>query len=270
LAYNGDDKKTKQQITRKRRTKNQRREKIMKHPISYVLAIVAIFTFFTISEAFSASFEGRQKCSSCHKAQAKSWRSTAHGKAMKSLEPGVHKKAKIRADLDPDKDYTEDKDCVGCHVDGWEQKGGYTIDRPKRQLAAVGCESCHGAGRKYRGDHRKGGQQFERNGKTTERKRLADRGQDYEFEEACNVCHLNYEGSPWEGAKPPYTPFTPEVDEKYTFDFDKMVQDTDAMHEHYKLDGAFVGEPEFKFHKEFQKNAKVAKKEKKRKKKGDD
>jgi len=232
----------------------------MKHPITYILAIIAMFAFFS-GTVVAQTFEGRSKCSSCHKAQAKSWRDTAHAKAMQSLRPGTREEAKVKAGLDPQKDYTKDPDCVGCHVDGYEQRGGYEIKRPKRQLAAVGCESCHGAGRDYRGEHRKGGQAFERNGKTTERKVLADRGQDYHFEEACKACHLNYEGSGWAGTKPPYTPFTPEVDAKYTFKFDEMVKDTGAMHEHYKLDGAFVGEPEFKFHKEFQANAKVAAKD---------
>lgn len=230
----------------------------MKHPITYVFAILAMFAFLS-GQAVADTYEGRQKCSSCHKAQGKSWRSTAHAKAMESLKPNVREEAKVRAKLDPAKDYTKDKDCVGCHVDGFEKKGGYTIDAPKRQLAAVGCESCHGPGRKYRGDHRKGGQAFEKSGKTMPRKRLAANGQDYHFEESCNACHLNYEGSGWKGAKPPYTPFTPEVHEKYTFNFDEMVKDADAMHEHYKLDGVFVGEPEFKFHKEFQANATVAK-----------
>jgi len=231
----------------------------MKQPITYILAIIAMFAFFTGS-VVAQTFEGRSKCSSCHKSQAKSWRDTAHAKAMQSLRPGTREEAKVKAGLDPEKDYTKDPDCVGCHVDGYEQRGGYEIKRPKRQLAAVGCESCHGAGRDYRGEHRKGGQAFERNGTTTERSRLASRGQDYEFEEACKACHLNYEGSGWEGNKPPYTPFTPEVDEKYTFKFDDMVKDTGAMHEHYKLDGAFVGEPEFKYHKEFQANAKEGEK----------
>ena len=228
----------------------------MKHPITYILAILLTFAFYS-SAVVAASYEGRQKCSSCHKAQGKSWRSTAHAKAMESLKPGTREEAKVKAGLDPEKDYTQDKDCVGCHVDGYGKKGGYTIDRPRRPLAAVGCESCHGPGRRYRGEHRKGGQAFERNGATMERSRLVDRGQDYEFEEACKACHLNYEGSGWEGNKEPYTPFTPEVDEKYTFNFDDMVRDAGAMHEHYKLDGAFVGEPEFKFHKEFQASAAV-------------
>jgi len=237
----------------------------MKHPVIVALVLLAMLVFYS-NNIVAGAFEGRKKCSSCHKAQAKSWRTTAHAGAMKSLKPGVRKKAKIRADLDPEKDYTKDKDCVGCHVDGFGEKGGYGISKPKKQLAAVGCESCHGGGRKYRGDHRKGGQAFEKSGKTMARKRLADRGQEFDFEEKCAACHLNYEGSPWAGAKAPYTPFTPDVHEKYTFDFDKMVQDVDAMHEHYKLGGAFTGKPKFKYHDEFQKNAKVVKKGKKNKK----
>lgn len=206
--------------------------------------------------AADAAFEGRKKCSSCHKAQAKSWRGTAHAKAMDSLKPNERIEAKRKANLDPEKDYTQDKDCVGCHVDGFGKKGGYTIESPKKMLAAVGCESCHGPGRLYRGDHRKAGQVFEKSGKTAPRKALADKGQDFHFEERCNACHMNYEGSPWKDAKPPYTPFTPEVDKKYTFNFDKMVKDEKAMHEHYKLDGVFTGEPKFKYHDEFQASAK--------------
>ena len=235
----------------------------MKHSITYILAILAMFAFFS-GAALADTFEGRSKCSSCHKAQAKSCKDTAHAKARDSLEPGRRKEAKIKAKLDPEKDYTQDKDCVGCHVDGFGKKGGYTVEAPKKPLAAVGCESCHGPGRVYRGDHRKAGQAFESKGTTTQRKVIADKGQDFHFEEACSSCHLNYEGSPWKGAKPPYTPFTPAVDEKYTFNFDKMVKDVKAMHEHYKLDGSFTGEPKFKYHDEFQANAKVPEKDAKK------
>jgi hypothetical protein len=226
------------------------------------LIAVALFTLM-IGQVMAADapFEGRKKCSSCHKAQAKSWRDTAHAKAMDSLKPNERKEAKLKADLDPEKDYTQDKDCVGCHVDGFGEKGGYTIESPKKMLAAVGCESCHGPGRLYRGDHRKAGQIFEKSGKTTPRKNLADKGQDFHFEERCNACHMNYEGSPWKGAKAPYTPFTPAVDEKYTFNFDEMVKDEKAMHEHYKLDGVYTGEPKFKYHDDFQANAKETKKD---------
>lgn len=235
----------------------------MRHPVTYALAAAALFTFLSGNAADSfagAKFEGRKKCSSCHKSQAKSWKKTAHAKAMNSLKPNKKAKAKKKAGLDPAKDYTKDKDCVGCHVDGWEEEGGYTVEDPSKWTKGVGCESCHGPGSKYRGIHRKGGQAFEKKGKTSPRKKLADAGQDFDFIERCSACHLNYEGSGWKGTKKPYTPFTPKVDKKYTFKFDEYVANVKAMHEHYKLDGAFVGEPKFKMHDEFQSKAKKAKK----------
>ena len=114
----------------------------MKHAITYILAILAMFAFLS-GAAIADSFEGRTKCSSCHKAQAKSWKDTAHAKAMESLKPGTRKEEKIKAKLDPEKDYTQDKDCVGCHVDGFGKKGGYTIEAPKKPLAAVGMHKSN-------------------------------------------------------------------------------------------------------------------------------
>jgi len=235
----------------------------MKHPVTYAIAAVALFAFLSGNVvAADPKFEGRKKCSSCHKSQAKSWKKTAHAKAMNSLKPNKKVKAKKRAKIDPTKDYTKDKDCVGCHVDGFGEKGGYTVENPRKWTKGVGCESCHGAGSRYRGIHRKAGAAFEKKQKTTSRQVLADAGEDFDFVERCSACHLNYEGSPWKGAKEPYTPFTPEVHKKYIFDFDKQVADNKAMHEHYKLDGAFTGDPIFKMHDEFQSKAKVSKKSK--------
>lgn len=228
---------------------------------SLIVALAATAMLAVLSTGASAQkFEGRKKCASCHKSQGESWSETAHAKAMESLKPNTKAEAKKKANLDPAKDYTKDKDCVGCHVDGWGEKGGYTIANPSKFKTGVGCESCHGPGSKYRGIHRKAGAAFEKSGKTAPRKQLAETGQDFSFEERCNACHLNYEGSPWKGAKAPYTPFTPEVDKKYTFDFKKYVKDAEAMHEHYKMDGTFTGEPKFMFHDEFQANAKEGEK----------
>ncbi len=235
----------------------------MKHPMTYAIVAAALFAFLSGSvTAADPKFEGRKKCSSCHKSQAKSWKKTAHAKAMNSLKPNKKVKEKKRANIDPTKDYTKDKDCVGCHVDGFGKKGGYIVEDPSKYTRGVGCESCHGAGSKYRGIHRKAGALFEKKKKTTSRQVLADAGEDFDFIERCSACHLNYEGSPWKGVKEPYTPFTPEVDKKYIFDFDKQVADSKAMHKHYKLDGTFTGDPIFKMHDEFQSKAKVAKKSK--------
>ena len=135
------------------------------------------------------------------KARLSHGKKTAHAKAMNSLKPNKKAKAKKRAGLDPAKDYTKDKDCVGCHVDGFGQEGGYEIEDPNKYTKGVGCESCHGAGSKYRGIHRKAGAKFEKKGKTTSRKKLAATGQDMDFVERCSACHLNYEGSGWKGTK---------------------------------------------------------------------
>lgn len=231
----------------------------MSHRMTLALAAATMLAVLAGS-ATAQKFEGRKKCSSCHKSQAKSWAETAHADAMDSLKPNTKAEAKKKANLDPTKDYTKDKDCVGCHVDGWGEEGGYTIASPSKFLTGVGCESCHGPGSKYRGTHRKAGAAFEKSGKTTPRKSLAEAGQDFSFEESCNACHLNYEGSGWKGTKKPYTPFTPEVDKKYTFDFKKMVKDAKAMHEHFKIDPVFTGEPKFMYHDEFQAEAKEGEK----------
>lgn len=224
------------------------------------IALLALACALPSAAPGQPQYEGRKKCSSCHKSQYQSWRDTAHAKALESLQPGIEPEAKRKAKLDPQKDYTRDRDCVGCHVTGFAADGGYDLEEPSKFLAGVGCESCHGPGAEYRLLHRKSGQAFEKNAKTTPRQALADAGQEFRFEERCNACHLNYAGSPWKPARKPYTPFTPKVDKKYTFDFERAVQDDKAMHRHFKLDGVFTGPPAFRLHEQFQAKAKPGEK----------
>ena len=208
------------------------------------------------SAAEEPLFDGRKKCSNCHKSQYESWKETGHAKALESLKPSNKSEAKVKAGLDPDRDYSEDKKCVGCHVTGFGKDGGYDLEDPSKYLTGVTCESCHGPGSDYRLIHRKAGEKFERKKETTPRSVLVDAGEEFKFAERCNACHLNYKGSPWPKAKEPYTPFTPEVDEKYAFDFQKAITDDKAMHAHFRLEGTFTGEPLPEFHDEFQAKAK--------------
>ncbi len=227
--------------------------------VRLVVVLVALTLFMSVADLSAAAdipYEGRKKCGSCHKSQYQSWKETAHGQAFKSLAPDVKAEAKEKAGLDPDKDYTEDKKCVGCHVTGFGLEGGYDIDDPSKYLLNVTCESCHGPGSEYRLIHRKAGERFERVQETAPRQELAEIGEEFLFVERCNACHLNYEGSPWPGAKPPHTPFAPKVDPKYAFDFEKAVREDKAMHEHFKLEGTFTGPPLPPFHEEFQAKAK--------------
>jgi hypothetical protein len=218
------------------------------------LFVVLIFTAQTTLAA-KPKFEGYKKCGGCHKSQKESWLETVHAKSFDSLKPKKFAKEKKKAKLDPKKDYTKDKKCIGCHVTGFAKTGGYRTKLPKAKakfLKGVGCESCHGPGSLYRKGHRKASNKFKKTKKTTPRKVLVKQGEIFDYQEACNSCHLNYEGSGWKGVKEPYTPFTPDVDPKYKFDYEKSVREAGkdkAMH-------VFTGEPIPKIREEFQKDAK--------------
>ncbi|MBI5326716.1 MAG: cytochrome C554 [Deltaproteobacteria bacterium] len=236
----------------------------MKRLFISIFMVTVLFTASEILAAAKVSYEGYKKCGGCHKSQKDSWLETAHAKAMHALKPKEHADEKKKVKLDPEKDYTQDKDCVGCHTTGFGEKGGYKTGMSEDKakfLSGVGCEDCHGAGSLYRKEHSAAGKAFKATQKASPRSKLVEAGQSFDYEEACARCHLNYEGSPWKGAKEPYTPFTPKVDAKYKFDFEKAVKKTGkvkAMHEHFKLRGVFEGEPIPKIRAESQKGAKEA------------
>ena len=95
------------------------------------------------------AYVGAAKCKKCHLKQYKSWQETKMAQAYESLKPGVDVEAKESVGLDPEKDYTQDADCVSCHVTGYEKEGGFVDVESTEALAGVGCESCHGAGGTY-------------------------------------------------------------------------------------------------------------------------
>ena len=93
-------------------------------------------------EEGEAFFVGQDQCATCHGAAHDFWKETSHASAVETLE--------VRH-----KQY--DQNCIGCHVDGWEQPGGSVLGNIKyeselrgesfmKDLHEVGCESCHGAG----------------------------------------------------------------------------------------------------------------------------
>lgn len=207
------------------------------------------------------AYEGQKKCASCHRSERRSWSKTVHATALDSLKAGAEPEAKRKAGLDPAKDYSNDRNCIGCHVTGYGSEGGYDPADPGIYLVGVGCESCHGPGSRYQLLHRQAAEKFEKTKEPTPRQALADAGQEFGFLERCNACHMNYEGSPWKGARKPFTPFTPKVDPKYRFDFDKAVRNDAAMHEHFRLEGVFTGPPLPPFHEDFQAKARPVVKE---------
>ncbi len=209
-------------------------------------------------------YKGFRVCTKCHDAQGDAWRNTGHARAFDSLRPNAKADAKTKAKLDPARDYTQDKNCVGCHVTGFGAPGGYQVGMDAdaaKSLAGVGCESCHGAGGKYRDVHGAGGDKLKTTFETTDRKVLVEAKQNFDYEKACSKCHLNYEGSKWPDARAPYSPFSPSIDPKYQFEFDKAVRaegKVTGTHTHYKLRGVFKGDSLPPLRIELQKNAKEA------------
>lgn len=82
-----------------------------------------------LPRAEGPAFAGTEACSSCHSQAHEVWQSSAHAKALKTLE-------REGQDRDPD--------CVSCHVVGLEFQSGFQSRNQTPNLANVGCESCHG------------------------------------------------------------------------------------------------------------------------------
>jgi 2',3'-cyclic-nucleotide 2'-phosphodiesterase (5'-nucleotidase family) len=90
-----------------------------------------------MAQAFSDSsitetYIGTDMCRRCHEQEYQVFAETAHAHALASLE----------------KTFDENNpECIGCHVTGWEQPGGYGLDKRNRDiLKSVQCEACHGYG----------------------------------------------------------------------------------------------------------------------------
>jgi peroxiredoxin len=76
-------------------------------------------------------FSGSETCGVCHASQYETWQLTTHARAYDTL-------VKHGSDTDPE--------CVGCHVIGFGEAGGFELVSRSPELEDVGCESCHGRG----------------------------------------------------------------------------------------------------------------------------
>ena len=81
--------------------------------------------------AFDGSFQGDRVCSVCHQQEALSWATSHHSVAYRTLYM---------------KDRAQDLECVGCHVTGIDEPGGFVAGDHGSPLKDVTCEACHGAG----------------------------------------------------------------------------------------------------------------------------
>jgi hypothetical protein len=77
---------------------------------------------------------GIKVCQSCHGAEYEEWSGTAHAQAYATLEKGEGSGL---------------PQCQICHTTAAGLPGGFVSRDATPTLAAVGCESCHGPGRRH-------------------------------------------------------------------------------------------------------------------------
>ena len=110
-------------------------------------------------------YQGPTACAACHSQEAESWQLTHHAVAYRTLYK---------------QDRTEDSECVGCHVTGLGEDGGFVLGDHGDTLQDVTCEACHSAG----GPH---------DGKSVDAREQCVRCHDAEHSIAFNVD----KGMPW-------------------------------------------------------------------------
>jgi hypothetical protein len=84
-----------------------------------------------------AEYTGSEACESCHEEEFATWSKQPHAAAVEKLEAPTE---------------TENPDCLRCHTTAFGRPGGFPTDGRLAEhpdLAAVGCESCHGPGGKH-------------------------------------------------------------------------------------------------------------------------
>ena len=77
---------------------------------------------------------GAEFCQRCHKTEYDQWKTTKHSRAWQTL-------------VDAKKD--ANAECIGCHVVGYKQPGGFQEGENATRLGNVQCETCHGMGTQH-------------------------------------------------------------------------------------------------------------------------
>ena len=121
-----------------------------------------VLTGMVWAQTTTFEYIGSNRCKPCHSkaevgAQFAQWGSTAHAHAYETLLTDESKAIATKLGL---KTLPENSpECLVCHVTGWGSPSGYKLDIPaddakalkaNANLAAVGCESCHGPGSEYK------------------------------------------------------------------------------------------------------------------------
>lgn len=81
-----------------------------------------------------SSFAGAKSCKLCHAKAYDVWKESKHQRAFETLE--TQSKHQI-------------PECVGCHVLGFAEKGGFISKDKTPDFKGVQCENCHGARKEH-------------------------------------------------------------------------------------------------------------------------
>jgi len=165
------------------------------HIILIALVSGAIFLFVMQTNSLVAGeleYVGNKKCMGCHRNEYKAWQQDYHAMALDDLKPGVKAEAKTKANLDPDKDYSTDASCLGCHSTGY---GKPAVEGAK--LENVGCESCHGPASQYRKPKIMSKKKYKENPEA-QHKLAIEAGLIEPTEKVCLECH-NDKSPTWKG-----------------------------------------------------------------------
>ncbi|MEK9135796.1 MAG: multiheme c-type cytochrome, partial [Bacteroidota bacterium] len=80
-------------------------------------------------------YVGSEACQTCHTDEYNQWETTMHAAAFYTL-------LQVQKHFYPD--------CVSCHSTGFGYPSGYAIGNEERKhLQGIGCETCHGPGKKH-------------------------------------------------------------------------------------------------------------------------
>ena len=185
---------------------------MLRKAVTLLLSGMLIMLFISVASAESPTYIGVKNCKACHFKEFKSWEQTPMAKSFEDLKAGAKAEEKKKAGIDPNKDYTADKNCLKCHTTGYGKPGGFKTIADTPDLAGAQCESCHGPGSEYR-------KVMMKNPKyKLDEVKAAGLVIPSENEKNCTECH---------GAD---SPFNEKVDAKYKFNFKERLKKT---HEHF-------------------------------------
>ena len=154
-------------------------------PILSLTLIILFVLLVHLPQAMAEQLQyvGNKKCIACHRAEFQSWQNDSHSRALDTLKPGAKAEAKIKAKLDPKKDYAADASCLPCHSVGYGKPAA-----PGADLTNVGCESCHGPGSIYKSPTIMNKKKYQEN-RETQHNLAMESGLTEPAEQVCITCH---------------------------------------------------------------------------------